>query len=95
MNDGRRRYVDLPRSRARIDAEIDEELHFDIDMRMRELMAKGLPETLAREQALREFGDIAATRRYCAATDAHTERRGRVSQWIDELSADVGLALTG
>ena len=93
MNDGRRRYIDLPRSRARIDAEIDEELRFDIDMRMRELITKGLSEVAAREQALREFGDIAETRRYCAAVDEHIERRGRLSQWMGDLSADVALAL--
>lgn len=93
MRDGRRRYTDLPRSDARIDRDVNDEIQFDIDMRVRELVNGGMPEHAARELATREFGDIDATRRYCAAVDAHSERDARRSQWFDDVRQDCVLAL--
>lgn len=94
MDDGRRRYTDMPRSAARARAEVDEELRFDLDMRVRELVERdGLSEPDARARALQEFGDLEATQRYCAATDAGIDRRRRWSDWLDDLRKDTAFAL--
>ena len=93
MDDGRRRYTDLPRSDARIHADVDDEIRFDLDMRVRELMQQhGLTEEDARRRALHEFGDVEATRRYCATLDERVERRNRWSQWFDDLRQDIAFA---
>lgn len=92
MSDGRRRYSDLPRSRDRIARDVEDELRFDLEMRIRELSATGLPEAEARERALAEFGDLEATRHYCEVADAGVERRRRWSDWIDDLRGDAALA---
>src|SRR5258705_11746057 len=94
-DDGRRRYPDLPRDPARLQSDVDEEIRFDIDMRVRELVAQGLAPDAARERAVREFGDVDATRRYCSSLDARAERRARRNAWIGELREDLALAWRG
>jgi hypothetical protein len=53
-----RRYPELPGSRLRILRDVDEELRFDIDMRVRALVETGMTEAAARERAVAEFGDL-------------------------------------
>lgn len=95
-NGGPRRFLQLPwRSPARIQADVDEELGFDLDMRTAELVAQGLPEVDARRQAMSEFGEFEQTRRYCAGTDRAGQRDQRRTQWRMELQQDVRLAWRG
>jgi putative ABC transport system permease protein len=95
MNDGRRRYADVPRSPARIETDVDDELRFDLDMRVGELVAEGMTEGAARARATMEFGDLEATRRYCAELDARQERTARIRGVFEDLISDVGLAWRG
>jgi putative ABC transport system permease protein len=93
MNDGRRRYPDLPRSADRIQRDVDEEIRFDLEMRIRELVADGLSEHDARDRARDEFGDVSAARDYCATLDASIERGDRRRRWLEDLRADLSLAV--
>jgi putative ABC transport system permease protein len=87
-----RRFLRMPRSAARIRADLDDELRFDIEMRARDYVAQGLSPVDARERAVREFGDLDATRRYCEATDMEIESDIRRSHVIEDLGADLRLA---
>ena len=91
---GLRRYFRLPwRSRARLDADVDAELGFHLDMRMRELVEMGRSPAAAREEALRQFGDLEDARGYLRSLDAETERSSRRAELVDELRQDVRYAL--
>lgn len=91
-----RRFFRFPwRSAARIRAEVDEELAFELDMRTAELARAGFPEAEARRLAVAEFGDLEATRRYCADADIAAERSERRVEWLAELRQDARLALRG
>src|SRR6185437_706526 len=87
-----RRFLRLPRSAARIRADLDDELRFDIEMRARDYVAHGLSPDEARARAEREFGDLEATRRYCEATDMEIESDIRRSNLIEDLRGDLVLA---
>ncbi len=92
----RRRFFQLPwRSAQRIRAEVDEELEFELDMRAAELARQGLAEDEARRRALADFGDIEATRRYCAESDIAAQRSEGRREWLSELAQDARLAWRG
>ena len=80
----------LRRSR---DRELDEELAFHLEMRARELMAKGLSPEAARAEARRQFGDLEDARRYCHQVDTRLERRLRHREVLSELRQDLGFAV--
>lgn len=80
------------RTRRAIEGEIDEELCFHIEMRAAALRRDGLSDTAARDEALREFGNIDFTKRYCEAQDIAGERAMRFSEWMDELRQNIGYA---
>src|SRR5262245_24268939 len=65
--------------RRNVNEEVDEELALHIEMRIDELMASGMTREDARRDAMRQFGDLEATRRYCRQQDEsreHTMQRG-------------------
>jgi putative ABC transport system permease protein len=83
-----RRPVELPASTSRIGKAIDDELAFHIEERVRELIASGVSADDARERALSEFGELAATRRDLQQIDEEASRRQSWSErgadfWID------------
>lgn len=80
------------RSRGKIQADVREELDAWIDERAAELIGEGTSPENAREQARREFGDAAATERYCAGQDTAADRRIRVRIWLEEFFADMRIA---
>ncbi|MGH9332372.1 MAG: permease prefix domain 1-containing protein, partial [Vicinamibacteria bacterium] len=57
------------------DSELDDEIAFHLEMRVRELRAIGYSAGAARREALRRFGDMASTRAVIVETDVRTERR--------------------
>jgi putative ABC transport system permease protein len=80
---GLRRVFQLSGAR-RVQTEVDEELRFHLDMRAAELVRRGLRPSDAREQALREFGDVREARGELAAIDRRrTARRDRAEWWSD------------
>ena len=86
-----RRIFRLPwRSTTQIRRDLDEELEFHLDMRATELTAThGLTPDDARREALREFGDVDYTRRYCVDLDTRSERMTRRTEWLEDLSQDL------
>lgn len=89
---GIRRFLRLPRSAARIRAEIDEELRFDIEMRAGDLVREGVPRDVAHARAVAEFGDLEATRRYCEETDMASESQFNRASVLSDLRADLLIA---
>ena len=62
------------RTRRSIAGDVDDEVRFHLDMRTAELVQHGMSEPMAREEAIREFGNIDFTKRYCRAQDQAGER---------------------
>jgi hypothetical protein len=84
------RYLRFPwRSTSRLRCDLDEELRFYCDMRTRELMEQGMSDADARREAVREFGDVEYTKRYCLAEDAMSSREERRTDVIAELRQDI------
>lgn len=74
-------------------ADVDDELAFHLEMRIRELVARGESPERARELALRRFGDYDRSRSECVVI---SERRGRAmlrKEHLLELQQDIGYAL--
>jgi putative ABC transport system permease protein len=88
-----RRFKFSWRRREDVRADVDEELQFHIEMRTRELIAKGHSPPDARAEALRQFGDVGYTRQYCIAQDERKEDRVRRLIVLDELVQDIRFAL--
>ncbi len=77
------------RSGRQILSEIDEEIAFHIELRTRELERSGMSRAAARQEALRQFGDLEETREVCYESDRQWERHVRRKEYIDELKQDV------
>jgi len=92
---GIRRWFTLPRSPRTVARDIEDEIRFHIDSRVAELVARGASGEAARAQALREYGDIAASRH-----ELNRVERGRLTreQWgvrAETLRQDIVYALRG
>ena len=84
---GLRRLVRLP-NRA-VESDIDDEIAFHLESRIRELVADGSTEIDARRVATAEFGDVSASRRELATVDRHRKRRQRVTQIVETIAQDL------
>ena len=94
MSDARKKLFRLPwRTARQIRDDIDEELRFHIDMRVAGLISAGLTPDAARQQATREFGDLDDARRYIGAVDRDIEAAQRRSDFMNDLSHDIGYAI--
>jgi putative ABC transport system permease protein len=73
--------------------DVDDEIEFHLEMRVRERVEAGEPPDVARERVMRRFGDVASAREQCITI---TERRGRSMRRVNiasELVQDAGHAL--
>jgi predicted permease len=89
---GVRRLLRLPRSRARLLREMDDEVGAHFAMRIDELRALGMSETDAQAEALRRFGDSDEYRAYVARRVARQARWGALAERLDEATQDVRFA---
>jgi predicted permease len=78
---------------ARVDREVDEEIAFHLDMRVRRLVDTGWSPAAARAEALRQFGDLDTVRDSCVAMDQQRERTMRRVNLVTELVQDTTFAL--
>lgn len=85
----------LRRPARTIESEIDEELRVHLEMRVEDLVAAGLTRDEARGEAERAFGDLAATRDYCARQDADKEKSMSRGFTVDEAVNDLRISLRG
>jgi putative ABC transport system permease protein len=79
--------------RVPVDQEIDEELALHVEMRTRELVARGMDPKTARELALSRLGDVARLKRTMTDLGRKRDRDMRVMQWLEELGQDLRFAL--
>ena len=75
--------------RRSVKADLDEELTLHIDMRVDELIAGGMSRDEARQQALRQFGDLNATREYCRRQDEQKENDMQRALWLQDFTQDL------
>src|ERR1051325_3384878 len=89
-----KRLFDFPwRTRRRIARDADDELRFHIESRTAALIARGLSHADAREQAIREFGDLVDARRTILTLDTAAESARRRTEYMSELLQDVTYAV--
>jgi putative ABC transport system permease protein len=73
--------------------EVDEELALHLEMRTRELVARGVDPATARELALSRLGDVASLKRTMTSLGRKRDRDMRLTQWLDELRSDLRFAI--
>jgi putative ABC transport system permease protein len=73
--------------------DVEDELSFHLEMRERELIARGTDPARARELALRRFGDVDSPRAQCVTISERQGRRMARTEYIDELRQDVAYAV--
>jgi putative ABC transport system permease protein len=76
-------------SRPTIDAEVEDEVAFHLEMRTAELVARGRTPDDARAEALRRFGDTHHWSRAMSAVDRERVGRERRAEWLDALRQDL------
>ena len=77
----------------RVEREVDAEIDFHIAMRTRKLIERGLSPAAAREEALRQFGDLSSVRAQCLTINQQRERAmTRANHWAN-LRQDAAYAV--
>ena len=79
----------LKRRPETVDAEVDEEIHLHLQLRIEALEARGLTREEARQEALRQFGDLERTREYCRQQDRAKEDHVQQRLMLDDLQQDL------
>ena len=74
-------------------ADLDDELRFHIEMRVRDYMARGMSEADARAATALRLGDMATARDACATIATRREHRMTRTQIVDAMLQDVRFAL--
>lgn len=88
--DGIRRWLRLPRRpREGAEQDVEAEVDFHLEARIRDLKAQGLSEEDASARAHREFGDVERLRSSLVPVAAGVARRARRRQWRDDFRRDV------
>ena len=73
-------------------ADVEAELTFHVEMRMRELVGQGETPERARRLALERFGDYDGARQECVAINERRKRHMQRTQFLTELRQDIGYA---
>lgn len=79
--------------RSNVRGDVDDELRFHLETRVRSLIADGLSPAAARAEAEREFGDLRAIRQACVAIDERRQRRGNLLETLHQMRKDFTFAL--
>jgi putative ABC transport system permease protein len=79
-------------SPATVERDVDEEIRFHIDSRAAELVGQGVTPAAAREQAEREYGEVAASRAELVALDRRRLVRARRLTAVHEWGHDLRTA---
>jgi putative ABC transport system permease protein len=78
--------------RPAVDEEVDEELAFHIEMRTRELVARGMAQDAARREAERRFGNLPRMRTTLRALGTGRNRQMQRTEYFSELRQDIGFS---
>ena len=76
-----------------VQAEVDEEIQAHLQMRIDELHAQGMSIEDARRDAVRRFGNIESTRRYCREQDVRRESAMQRRLTLQDLGQDISISL--
>jgi len=76
-----------------VEADVDDELRFHLEMRERDSLAAGLPPEAAREEALARFGDPEKVARWLRQHDTRKLRRHRRIELMSDLLQDARYGL--
>jgi putative ABC transport system permease protein len=79
--------------RVPLDQELDEELALHVELRTRELVARGLDPKVARDIVLSRIGDLGHLKRTCVDLGRKRDREMRLTQWLQERTGDVKFAI--
>jgi hypothetical protein len=93
MPDGFRRWVRLPRSRARAARDVRDEIAFHLAMREEKLRATGLSAEEARRRAGDRFGDAHAVADRCVSIDVEIIRDEQREDMASSLWQDLRYAI--
>ena len=88
---GLRRLMRLPG--RRIEDDVEDEITFHVDSRVRDLVGEGHTEDDARRIAEAEYGDRRASRQELTAVDRHRRRRERIEQTLETIAQDIRYAV--
>jgi predicted permease len=86
-----RRYLRFWGPRA--EADVDDELRFHIEMRVRDYMERGMSEAQARAATVKRLGDLSNDRAECLTITTRRQRRMTRAQLVDALGQDVSFAV--
>src|SRR6185503_11796671 len=78
--------------RGSVPDEVDAELEFHVEMRTRELEARGLSRADAHDAAVRRFGNINRVNATCRSIGLQRERGMRRTEYFTELTQDLTFA---
>lgn len=78
--------------RRNVGADVDVELQFHFDARVEDLAASGLSPDAARQQALAEFGDVAAVRQGLREIDSRVDAKRARADWLSAWWQDLSYA---
>src|SRR5690349_23547025 len=90
---GKRRLFRLELGPHRVERDVDTELAFHIDMRIRRLVERGMDPATARAQALRQFGDWDTVRAEMLDIDYQQEKTVKRANFLAELRQDTLYAM--
>ena len=75
--------------KPRVEDEVSDELAFHVEMRVRELVNRGMEPGEARAEALRRFGNLAGVADACRTEGNRRDRTLRRTEWLAELRQDL------
>ena len=88
-----RRAFSLRVGPSHVARELDDELAFHIDMRTKRLIESGMTPEAARQEALRQFGNVDSVRDDCLTLDEERDRAMQRANMLDELRQDLTYAV--
>ena len=78
---------------AEPEAEVDDELSFHVEQRVRDYVARGMDPAAARAAALARFGDLGEVRTECTQLLEADRRAASRRDWFDDLRQDLRLGV--
>lgn len=79
--------------RVPVEQEVEEEIALHLELRTRELEARGMDPGSARQQALQRMGDVRSVKRELMELSRRRDREMKITTWLEELRDDVRFAL--
>lgn len=88
-----RRYLDF--FGPNVEADVQDELRFHMEMRIRDYESRGMTRAEAERAAAERFGDRLDVEAQLTHHDASRAKRAERRQWLDHLRSDVRIAVRG